>query len=101
MTETCSLKTEFAYSCDLAEDQSPQKTLQFQMVHKLYQRLNIAHHQKVWIVFLNVLFHYYIYNIFFFSFFTLALISYKFMILSQKIVRDHKFGRFYHGVFIK
>lgn len=41
-----------------------------------------------------------IYNIFF-SFFTLALISYKFMILSQKIVRDHKFGRFYHGVFIK
>lgn len=41
-----------------------------------------------------------IYNIFF-LFFTLALISYKFMSLSQKIVRDHKFGRFYHGVFIK
>lgn len=50
--------------------------------------------------FFNVLFHYY--NLqYFFSFFTLALISYKFMSLSQKIVRDHKFGRFYHGVFIK
>lgn len=35
--------------------------------------------------FFNVLFHYYNFLQYFFSFFTLVLISYKFMSLSQKI----------------